>query len=70
MKILSFNIRGVGSGVKKKKASNLIRKQGVVFRCLQEIKIESMNEMNVNSICGGVVLGGQQGIQQEDCAGF
>lgn len=57
MKILSFNIRGAGSRIKRKEAQDIIRSQGIDFCCLQETKIEAMNDRTVRLIWGGDRVG-------------
>lgn len=58
MKIVSFNIRGAGSLVKSKAVRDLIFKLRVDFCCLQETKLENMNESVVRSLWGRAISGG------------
>lgn len=57
MKMLLFNIRGVGSRVKRKEVQDLVRKNKIDLVCIQESKLDEVNE-NVcrliwgNNICG------------------
>ncbi|KAL6503451.1 hypothetical protein OROGR_025374 [Orobanche gracilis] len=44
MKILSFNVRGLGSRIKRKAIQELIRGQKIDFCCIQETKMEVMND--------------------------
>lgn len=57
MKLLSFNIRGAGSRIKRKQAQDIIRSQGIDFCCLQETKIEAMSDRIVRLIWGGDNVG-------------
>lgn len=42
MKILSYNIRGMGKGVKRKEIRELVRRLGVDVCCVQETKMENL----------------------------
>lgn len=53
MKIISYNIRGIGSIIKKREVQELIRKFKPVFCCIQETKLEGMSAIQVKSIWGG-----------------
>lgn len=44
MKILSYNIRDLGNRIKRKKIQELIRVHKIEFCCIQETKLEEMNE--------------------------
>lgn len=44
MKIMSFNIRGLGSRVKKTEVNNSIRSHKIDICCLQKTKLENLNE--------------------------
>ncbi|XP_058764806.1 uncharacterized protein LOC131638271 [Vicia villosa] len=44
MKIISYNIRGLGGAAKKKQIQNLIRNHNPSFMCIQETKIESIEK--------------------------
>lgn len=52
MKLMSYNIRGVGSQIKKKEIQESIRKFKLDVTCLQESKIEGATEEICRSICG------------------
>lgn len=43
MKLISYNIRGLGGLAKKKEMLNLIRKQKPNLICIQETKMEFIN---------------------------
>ncbi|KAL8528573.1 hypothetical protein ACS0TY_006120 [Phlomoides rotata] len=47
MKILTYNIRGLGQGIKKKETSNLIKGLHTDFCCIQETKFDQVN----NHLC-------------------
>lgn len=40
MKVLTYNIRGLGGRAKRKVIKKLIAKEGVELLCIQEIKVE------------------------------
>jgi len=44
MKMLSFNVRGLGGGVKWSFIKNIILKDNIQFVCLQETKNETCNK--------------------------
>lgn len=52
MRILSYNIRGVGSKIKIQEVRDLINRLGVDICCLQETKLESVNERMARSLWG------------------
>ncbi|XP_057775476.1 uncharacterized protein LOC130994451 [Salvia miltiorrhiza] len=52
MKVLSYNIRGLGSKVKKREIRELIQKQGIDFCLIQESKLESIDEIVLKTIWG------------------
>lgn len=52
MKIVSYNIRGAGSRVKRKEVHDLIEKLRVDFCCLQETKLEQMDDRYVRLLWG------------------
>lgn len=59
MKIFSFNVRELGSSVKKKEVKELIQKHKIEFCCLQETKLESISDLDCkltwgNKNCGWV----------------
>lgn len=57
MKILSYNIRGIGNSVKSKDVREFIRTHNIDVCCLQETKTESVKESLINSLFGGGKLG-------------
>ncbi|GLT28935.1 hypothetical protein SLA2020_038370 [Shorea laevis] len=52
MKLLSYNVRGFGSNVKRKAVRSLVRKEGINFACFQETKIEYIDQDICLSIWG------------------
>ncbi|KAL8515928.1 hypothetical protein ACS0TY_014579 [Phlomoides rotata] len=52
MKILSYNIRGLGSRAKSRDIRELIRSHGVDFCCIQETKKENIDEFLGKSVWG------------------
>ena len=63
MKVLTYNIRGLGGRAKRKVIKKLIAKEGVELLCIQEIKVEVITkEMCVavwrwqRCICGWLLL--------------
>lgn len=52
MKILSYNIRGVGKRVKRKEVKDLILKWGSDFCCLQESKLERVDNKLGRAVWG------------------
>jgi mannosylglycoprotein endo-beta-mannosidase len=52
MIVCSFNIRGLGSRVKRKKIRDLVRGEKLDFLAIQETKMESISEAFVNSLWG------------------
>ncbi|GLU04358.1 hypothetical protein SLE2022_215090 [Rubroshorea leprosula] len=50
MKVLSFNVRGLGSMLKRKEVAKLVRVERPDFLFLQETKLEEMDE----GLCGMV----------------
>lgn len=52
MKILSWNIRGLGKKEKRSKIKKMVRDRGVDILFLQETKLKSTNSFFINSIWG------------------
>ncbi|KAL8487341.1 hypothetical protein ACS0TY_023861 [Phlomoides rotata] len=52
MKIISINIRGLGNNIKKKEIQEIIRKQSIEFCCIQESKLELVDDRICRSIWG------------------
>lgn len=52
MKILSYNIRGAGTRVKRKEVHDLVRKLGVEFCCIQETKLEVLDDKYLKFMWG------------------
>lgn len=52
MKILSINIRGLGSRIKKREVNELIKKQNVDFCCIQESKLEAVSDADCRAVWG------------------
>lgn len=50
MKILSYNIRGLGGILKKKEIREVIEKERVDFVCIQETKKDAIDRKLVESI--------------------
>lgn len=57
MKLLSFNIKGVGSRLKRNELQELVRKNKVDVVCLQETKIEDVSEKKCRLIWGSANCG-------------
>ena len=56
IKILSWNVRGVNDSDKRKVIKNLIRTNRVDMVCLQETKVQEMNNDMVRSLGVGRFL--------------
>ena len=56
IRLLSWNVRGVNDSSRRKVIKALIRKQKVDLFCIQETKIQSMNEGMVRSLGSGRFL--------------
>ena len=56
IRLLSWNVRGVNDSSKRKVIKAVIRNQKVDLFCLQETKIQSMNEGLVRSLGSGRFL--------------
>lgn len=54
MQILTWNIRGLGSSVKKRFLSKLIKKRKPSMVCIQETKMEQVDRMVIQRIWGSV----------------
>lgn len=65
MKLISLNIRGLGSTVKRKEVLSLISKLRVDICCIQETKIESMDVNLCKTVWGVIISGGQVEIRLE-----
>ncbi|MCH83336.1 endonuclease/exonuclease/phosphatase family protein [Trifolium medium] len=57
MKILSWNIRGLGGMEKKKEVRNLVREKNLLFLCLQETKLGVCDDFLCASLWGNSPLG-------------
>lgn len=44
MRILSYNIRGLGVGAKRRNIRELISKEKIEFACFQEIKTDRLSD--------------------------
>ena len=53
MNIITYNVRGLGRGVKWSTIRRLIKKESVDMMCIQETKKGVNREINVPSIVGG-----------------
>lgn len=53
MKIISYNIRGLGGKIKKKEISKLIHEHSVDLICLQETKMEEVSSQLCLSLWAG-----------------
>lgn len=51
MRILSYNIQGLGSVVKKKEIEEIVSKHKIDFCCIQERKLESVHELDCRALC-------------------
>lgn len=50
MKMLTYNIKGLGGGAKRKHISNIIKKKEIDFACIQETKLELVDNWLPTSI--------------------
>ena len=55
MNILSYNVRGLGRGIKWASIRNLVGKQRIDLLCLQETKRESMDKVVCKAYTDGRV---------------
>jgi len=53
MIIITFNIRGLGGGIKRNKIKELVRQNKVEFLALQETKMEVITQSFCNNLWGG-----------------
>ncbi|KAK9269539.1 hypothetical protein L1049_001315 [Liquidambar formosana] len=53
LKILSWNIRGLGSTIKRKAIRRIISEKRISVICIQETKLEVIDQRCVNQIWGG-----------------
>lgn len=65
MKIISFNIRGVGSRLKNKEVSDFIQTYKINICCLQETKIENIYVIYAEKYGEEKTSGGQSESRQE-----
>ena len=56
IRLLSWNVRGVNDSSKRKVIKAIIRNQKVDLFCIQETKVQSMNEGLVRSLGSGRFL--------------
>lgn len=52
MKLLSFNVRGIGGGVKEGHIRNTISREGIDFACFQETKAALIDSNSCQRIWG------------------
>lgn len=45
MRIASYNIKGLGGRIKRRVVRNLIRTERIDFICIQETKLENIEEL-------------------------
>ncbi|KAL8469743.1 hypothetical protein ACS0TY_032549 [Phlomoides rotata] len=50
MKILSYNIRGLGQRIKKKEIRELIKEFRIDFCCIQESKVSQVSNHSCHSV--------------------
>ncbi|KAL8557052.1 hypothetical protein ACS0TY_004501 [Phlomoides rotata] len=62
----SFNVRGLGKKAKRREIREMIAKYRIEFCCLQEIKLELMEDSICTSVWGGRVSIGHTRKQKED----
>lgn len=53
MKIVSFNVRGLGGRVKKRELKKLVNKEKLDMICIQETQFEYITQRVCNSLWGG-----------------
>ena len=54
MKLLSWNVRGLGGAAKRREVSHLVRENKPFILCLQETKLPLLDAFVCNSIWGDV----------------
>jgi len=52
MKLLSWNVRGLGGAVKKREVSHLVREKKPFILCIQETKLQVLDAFDCRSIWG------------------
>lgn len=52
MKIVSYNVRGLGGGEKRVEVCMLVLEKRLLVLCIQETKLTVMNELLVKSVWG------------------
>lgn len=52
MKLLSYNIRGLGSRIKKEEIRELVRRHNFAFCCIQESKLEHCDDLICRALWG------------------
>jgi mannosylglycoprotein endo-beta-mannosidase len=57
MIVCSFNVRGLGSRVKRRKICDLIRRENIDFMAIQETKMEAFSEFFVANLWGNSACG-------------
>ena len=57
MKIISYNVRGLGKGVKWGAIRRLVKQEGVDMICLQETKKEMVDKAMCQALWGHVEVG-------------
>lgn len=55
MKILSYNVRGLGGGEKRVEVRRLVNEKHPLFLCIQESKLTTINDLLVKSFWGDTV---------------
>lgn len=68
MKIISYNIRGLGGRVKRRKIKELVRAEKIDFICVQETRKEAVDIKLVESLWGDGerrlgILGGKRDVR-------
>jgi hypothetical protein len=52
MKVVSYNVRGLGGGEKRVEVRKLVLEKKPLVLCLQETKLQEVNDVIINSIWG------------------
>lgn len=55
MRILSYNVKGLGNIIKWRIIRDLIIKEELIFACFQEIKLETINVRLCRALWGGMI---------------
>jgi exonuclease III len=56
MKVLSYNVMGLGGGEKRVEVRRLVQEKQPFVLCIQESKLMTVSDRLVEAVCGGLPL--------------